>query len=132
MLAGTNDWRLKNTIGDVGSNTGVPNTDPGTMCGAMGAILTYIYTHNPYVKIYICPSPQIRMLQNNVSEAMSYINASYNMAAYWGLPMLDIWHSGISGVVGGNYTEMLYDLTHPNYFGAKMLGETLINGLHGV
>lgn len=135
VFGGTNDFGHGDaSFGKIG------DTDEYTFCGAFASLIERLLRRYPDAEIVIMTPLHRTSECATVNEIglpchplIDYVNAEREIAAFYGLPVLDLWSvSGIQPRVPKGLDRMTADGLHPNDRGAERIADRLIGFLGGL
>lgn len=120
IMGGINDCNSNIPIGDIN------NKDRTTYIGAYQEIIEGLLTRNPNVRIMLfTPTPYWKNTAGRpfADKMIDYVNATKDVANYYGLPYLDLYNS--MGINEFTKNEFMTDMIHYNSKGYKRMGNLI-------
>ena len=120
IMGGINDCNSNIPIGDIN------NKDRTTYIGAYQEIIEGLLTRNPNVRIMLfTPTPYWKNTAGRpfADKMIDYVNATKDVANYYGLPCLDLYNS--IGINEFTKNEFMTDMIHYNSKGYKRMGNLI-------
>lgn len=138
IFLGGNDAIYNIPIGDIPEKYKTPDFDVYTMCGAYGAMVWYIRTHNPDCKIYNVIVGKSQDGARYFEKVINYREALMKCGLFWSTPVVDLftldntspWVTNQSNPDSTTMTQFRYyhyDGTHYNYKGRMRIGKIILN-----